>query len=146
LPQEIIQQIDVARSRPGAGGHVHFSMVTFMENRKGIDDQLSAGQYAQPALVPATPWLGRDVPAAPQASAARAGKALRLNLAAGKSDSLYAIWSRFGNEWRFSVAPAARADVTVADDARLGEATAVFVSAVDRLGNESERVQVWGKS
>jgi hypothetical protein len=33
----------------------------------------------------------------------------------------------------------------VADDAKLGEANAVFVSAVDRLGNESERVQVWKK-
>jgi uncharacterized lipoprotein YddW (UPF0748 family) len=141
-PQEIVRQIGIARARPGAGGHVHFSMAALMENRKGIDDLLMAGQYAQPALVPATPWLGNTLPAAPTVTAARAGKAIRLKLAVAKPDTLFAIWSRFGGEWRFSVAPA-RPDVAIADDAKLGEASAVFVSAVDRLGNESERVQAW---
>jgi uncharacterized lipoprotein YddW (UPF0748 family) len=144
-PQEIIQQIGIARGRAGAGGHVHFSMAALMENRKGIDDQLMASSYAQPALVPATPWLGSGAPPAPRVSAARAGKAIRLKLAVDKPDTLFAIWSRFGTEWRFSVAPA-QPHVSIADDARLGEANAVFVSAVDRLGNESERVQAWHKS
>jgi uncharacterized lipoprotein YddW (UPF0748 family) len=145
-PQEIVDQIGVARSRPGAGGHVHFSMAALMENRKGITDQLVAGQYAQPALVPATPWLGKTPPALPRVLATRSGHAVKLKLAAGKSDALYAIWTRYGNEWRFAVAPAARTEWMVADDAQLGEASAVFVSAVDRLGNESERVLVWQKS
>jgi uncharacterized lipoprotein YddW (UPF0748 family) len=144
-PQEIVQQIKLARARAGAGGHVHFSMATLMENRKGITDQLATGQYAQPALVPATPWLGNSAPAVPRVLATRSGRGIRLKLAAGKSDALYAIWSRHGNEWRFAVAPALTQAWTVADDARLGEATSVFVSAVDRLGNESERVQVWRK-
>lgn len=145
-PQEIIQQIGVARSRPGAGGHVHFSMVTLMENRKGIDDQLTAGHYAQPALVPASPWLGNTPPALPKVSAARAGNAVKLKMVPGKTDAVYAVWSRYGSQWRFAVAPAGQATMTVADDAKLGQADAVFVSAVDRLGNESERVQVWRKS
>jgi uncharacterized lipoprotein YddW (UPF0748 family) len=145
-PQEIIQQIGIARERAGAGGHVHFSMATLMQNRKGIDDQLMAGEYAQPALVPASPWLGNTAPSVPSVLANRAGHGLKLKLAPGKSDALYAIWTRYGSQWRFSVAPAAQHDVTVADDAKLGEANAVFVSAVDRLGNESERVQVWKKN
>jgi hypothetical protein len=145
-PQEIIQQIGIARERAGAGGHVHFSMATLMQNRKGIDDQLMAGEYAQPALVPASPWLGNTAPSVPSVLANRAGHGLKLKLAPGKSDALYAIWTRYGSQWRFSVAPAAQHDVTVADDAKLGEANSVFVSAVDRLGNESERVQVWKKS
>jgi hypothetical protein len=33
----------------------------------------------------------------------------------------------------------------VPDDAKLGAANAVVVSAVDRLGNEGARVQVWRK-
>jgi hypothetical protein len=44
---------------PGAGGHVHFSMAALMQNRKGIADQLRAVSYTGPALVPATPWLGK---------------------------------------------------------------------------------------
>jgi hypothetical protein len=144
-PQEIVQQIGIARERAGAGGHVHFSMAALMQNRKGIDDQLMASEYAQPALVPASPWLGNTAPNAPRVLANRAGHGVKLKLAAGKSDALYAIWTRYGSQWRFSVAPAAQHDVTVADDAKLGEANSVFVSAVDRLGNESERVQVWHK-
>jgi uncharacterized lipoprotein YddW (UPF0748 family) len=144
-PQEILQQISVTRARPAAGGHVHFSMAVLMQNRQGIDDQLRASTYAAPALVPATPWLGSDAPAAPRVSAAYKGGAVNLKLAPGKADALYAIWSRYGNEWRFAVAPAARGEWSVPDDAKLGAANAVVVSAVDRLGNEGARVQVWRK-
>ena len=66
-----------------------------------------------------------------------------LKLTAGKANALYAVWSRHGAEWRFAVVPASKVDWTVADDAKLGPATAVVVSAIDRLGNESERVSVW---
>jgi uncharacterized lipoprotein YddW (UPF0748 family) len=144
-PEEIVQQISVTRARPAAGGHVHFSMAVFMENRKGINERLRATSYAGPALVPATPWLGSDAPGTPKVAAARKGGAVNLKLSAGKSDALYAIWSRFGSEWRFAVAPASRVDWSIPDDARLGAANAVFVSAVDRLGNEGERIEVWRK-
>jgi uncharacterized lipoprotein YddW (UPF0748 family) len=144
-PQEILQQIGVTRARPAAGGHVHFSMAVLMQNRQGIDDQLRATLYAAPALVPATPWLGSGAPNAPKVSAAYAGGAVNLKLAAGKADALYAIWSRYGSEWRFAVTPASNGQWSVPDDAKLGAANAVVVSAVDRLGNEGERVQVWRK-
>ena len=44
------------------------------------------------------------------------------------------------------MAPASRVDWTIPDDGTLGAADAVFVSAVDRLGVEGARVQVWNKS
>jgi hypothetical protein len=144
-PQEIIQQIGIARERAGAGGHVHFSMVALMENRKGISDQLMAGQYGQAALVPASPWLGNTAPALPKVSASRSGNGIKLKLGGGNEDTLYAVWARCGSEWRFSVVPGAQRGAFVADDAKLGEVNAVFVSAVDRLGNESARVQAWRK-
>jgi hypothetical protein len=141
-PQEIVEQIAVTRTRERAGGHLHFSMAPLMENRKGISDQLRSTSYLTPALVPATPWLGGAQPEAPAVGAKRKGNAVHLTLAAGKANALYAIWSRHGGDWRFDVAPAARVDWVVADDARLGAADAVFVSAIDRLGNESARVKV----
>ena len=145
-PQEILDQIDHTRARPNANGHVHFSMAPLMENRKGISDQLRAVSYPGPALVPATPWLGNDAPAAPSVAAVRKGPSVYLKLAAGKSNSMYAIWSRFGNQWRFAVAPASRVDWAVPDDARLGAADAIVVSAIDRLGNESPRIEAWRKA
>jgi uncharacterized lipoprotein YddW (UPF0748 family) len=145
-PEEIVAQIGATRARANAGGHVHFSMAALMGNRKGIADQLKAGHYAAPALVPSTPWLGSERPGAPQVSAHRAANAVNLKLVAGKADAQYAIWSRFGTEWRFAVAPATRLDWSIADDARLGPVSAVFVSAVDRLGNESAPLAVWSKA
>lgn len=143
-PQEVLQQIAVTRARPAATGHVHFSMAAIMENREAIGDQLKAVHYTVPALVPATPWLGNMAPGAPKVGARRAAGGVRLKLAPGKANAQYAIWSRHGDQWRFAVAPASVADFNVADDARLGPATAVFVSAVDRLGNESPRLSVLG--
>jgi hypothetical protein len=68
--------------------------------------------------------------------------ALKLSAGAGKPVAQYAIWSRYGAEWRFAVAPASRPVLLLADDAAGGAAQAVVVSAVDRLGNESERINV----
>jgi uncharacterized lipoprotein YddW (UPF0748 family) len=132
LPEEIVQQIAVTRNRPAATGHVHFSMLALMENRQGIADQLRTTQYAVPALVPPSPWLGSQAPAAPKAEL-QGGK-LKLTPAEGSFN--LAIWSRHGKSWRFQVLPATRTDWPVED------ASSVVVSAVDRLGNESARVTV----
>ncbi|MBW8899266.1 MAG: family 10 glycosylhydrolase, partial [Massilia sp.] len=141
-PEEIIQQIMLTRARPAAGGHVHFSMAALMENRKGISDQLKAGPYATQALVPATPWLSKETPAAPKVTTSKAAGGTRLALAGSASTAQFAVWSRYGSEWRFAVVPAAAGEWLVADDGRLGAASAVFVSSVDRLGIESERIAV----
>jgi uncharacterized lipoprotein YddW (UPF0748 family) len=145
-PQEIIEQIALTRTRPSADGHVHFSMAALMQNRKGIADQLRAVTYAVPALIPATPWLGRDTPGAPSVAATKKGDTVLLKLAAGKSNATYAIWSRYKGQWRFATAPASRVDWSVPSDAKHGLPDAVFVSAVDRLGNESARMQVWKRA
>lgn len=143
-PEEIVKQIGVTRSRTGDHGHLHFSVAALMENRKGVCDQLKTQAYQYAALVPSTPWLGGSPPAAPAVMARRDGAGLALKLApgAGKAVARYAVWSRYGNEWRFAVAPGTRTELRLPDDGAAGAASAVVVSAVDRLGNESARVTV----
>jgi uncharacterized lipoprotein YddW (UPF0748 family) len=147
-PDEIVKQIGVTRTRSGVRGHLHFSIAALMENRKGISDQLRTQAYQTAALTPPTPWLGSDAPAAPQAAARRDsnGVALKLSAGVGRPVAHYAIWSRYGNEWRFAVAPASRPVLLLVDDAAGAAAQSVVVSAVDRLGNESERIQVYTRS
>jgi uncharacterized lipoprotein YddW (UPF0748 family) len=142
-PEEVIKQIAVTRARPAATGHVHFSMAALMENRQGITDQLKAVHYGQPALVPATPWLASEAPALPGAVARREGSTVTVKLTPGKNTSQFAIWSLHGGAWRFAVAQADKKEWTIADEGK-GAASAVFVSAVDRLGNESARVDALG--
>jgi uncharacterized lipoprotein YddW (UPF0748 family) len=133
-PDEIVQQIGLTRSRPQAGGHVHFSIAALMENRQGISDQLTAGHYAGAALVPATPWLGNKAPAAPAIEAKRSGGKLVIKFAPDAAHALYAVWALHGTQWRFSTVPGSQASC------KLDGASSVYVSAVDRLGNESARV------
>lgn len=144
-PKEILDQVALTRRRPGSTGHVHFSMVALAQNRKGISDLLRAGAYQGQALVPATTWLASEGPGTPLVSASRGKDGVNLRLKAGRANMLYAIWARHGGEWRFSVVPALRVNWTVPDDARLGPADQVVVSAVDRLGNEGARVHAWRK-
>jgi uncharacterized lipoprotein YddW (UPF0748 family) len=138
-PEEIVQQIDLTRSRAGVNGHVHFSMAALMQNRKGVTEQLKNTSYPSAALVPASPWLGSEAPAAPVVSVKRTGAGLAVALGAVRNASQFAIWARYGDEWLFTVAPASRSDI-VLTDANGVPAQGVVVTAVDRLGNESARV------
>jgi len=110
-------------------------MVALMQDRDGLATALQAGAYAQPALVPATPWLDATPPPAPVLALVQGpdGDGLQIEPGAGEAAARWAVWRRVGGVWRFSVLPgAARAVV-------LGGADAVVVSAVDRAGNAGAR-------
>lgn len=137
--EEIVQQVDVMRSRANVNGHIHFSIAALMQNRKGVSDQLKAVSYQGPALVPASPWLGSEAPPAPTVALRRHASGLAVALGNVQRASQVAIWARYGEEWRFNVVPAGRSEVVLTDEQGV-PARSVVVSAVDRLGNESPRV------
>ena len=62
---EVLEQIRITRAQPGATGNVHFSMTAFLGENDSLATRLATGLYAEPALVPATPWLGAATPATP---------------------------------------------------------------------------------
>lgn len=143
VPDEITRQIDLTRARKGAGGHIHYSMIALMQDRKGISGLLAVGPYTQGALVPATPWLDAVPPGAPTLRRETSGIAaggVSITAANGKPVSLYAIWRRHGRHWNFSVQPAVEPVINLAPDPKLGAIEALVVSAVDAVGNESPRV------
>lgn len=126
---EIAEQVLLTRSRPAAGGHIHFSMVALMQDRDGIATLLQRGAYAQPALPPATPWLGDRAPPAPRLRATGAG--VEIQPAGGERVARWAVWRRREGRWRFEVqAPAATLLQPAGEDR-------IAVAAVDRLGNLS---------
>jgi uncharacterized lipoprotein YddW (UPF0748 family) len=64
---EIAAQIEATRAQTGATGNVHFSMKALLREGTGsLADALANGVYAQPALVPASPWLEDKMPDAPE--------------------------------------------------------------------------------
>lgn len=136
--REIAEQIALQRERgERAAGHIHFSMAALMQDRDGLATRLQQGSYAQPALVPATPWLDDEAPPAP--TLRREGAQAVIEPARGEGATRWAVWRRFGSgdgaRWRLAL--------HTADERRLALATAegwptrLAVHAVDRLGNAS---------
>jgi uncharacterized lipoprotein YddW (UPF0748 family) len=77
---EILEQIRLTRAQPGATGNVHFSMKVFLDDPDALDERLTAGPYAQPALVPATTWLDVGTPPAPTISVRTEGGRAMLGI------------------------------------------------------------------
>ena len=127
--REFVDQIELLRSRPAAGGHIHFSMAALVPDIQGLASLLQVA-YAQAALVPATPWL--PAPPVGRPSLRAMNGRLQWLPAAGEPARRWALWRRSGGAWRFAVLPAAerQADAAGAD--------AAVLAAVDRSGALSE--------
>lgn len=148
-PEEIQKQVALLRQSPAASGHVHFSMVALLQNRKGLADVVQAGPYRQAALVPATPWLGDARIAAPtvqrlQTHGSSGAITLRVTPPpdAAADARTVAVWARYQHQWRFSSQAADQALVVLASDPTLGPPDKVVLSLVGRLGEESPRVSL----
>jgi uncharacterized lipoprotein YddW (UPF0748 family) len=147
--EEIIDQIRVTRETPGASGNVLFSMVALMQNRKGLSDQLRDGPYAEPALIPASPWLASHPLAAPlvRAYPQRDGS---VQVAWENQDMEYpaqwAIWARSGDQWHFSTYPPTVSTVRIVPAAGKS-VTAVGVGSVHRGGvaNFADPIRIGGR-
>jgi hypothetical protein len=139
--KEILDQVETTRRREGSTGVVHFSMKAFLVNAQGINGSLSGGLYAHRALVPESPWLATGKIAQPKARAAREDGRIVLHLSPGNRTPVrfYTIRVHLGR-W---MEPRLTSDgnVTLMLDPSL-KPDAISVSAVDRVGTESESVAV----
>jgi uncharacterized lipoprotein YddW (UPF0748 family) len=134
-PEEIVQQIRLTRKQPGADGHIHWNMKTLMRNA-GLDAALEHEVYAQPALVPAAPWLSSRRPGTPKLTVKKtgSGSGLIADWAPAAKDQpwLWVLQTRSGrDEWTTEILPAAQTSEAW-NSSRL---EVVALSAVDRYGN-----------
>lgn len=144
---QITEQIGLARANPGASGHIHFSMAALLQDRRGIARQLKSGPYASPALVPATPWLGAQVPTTPRlsrqnADATHARDTLTAECDRESRDGRLAIWKKYDARWVFSTQPTSQPQILLEPDPALGKPELIAISCVNRLGIESARNQL----
>ena len=135
-PEEILNQIRLARSQPGVAGHVHFSMKSLMPG-SALANALERTIYTEPALVPASPWLGRARPAKPTLAASYPEGPDRLQLSwrsvGPEPVSHWLLQTRAAGRWKTEILPGnARGR---AWHGKMPEVVAV--SAVDRNGNLS---------
>ncbi len=136
--EEIVREVELARTKPAATGHVHFSLIALLQDRKGVATRLAREVYPEPALVPATPWLGGEAPRAPRLGLRRGeeGEQVAIHRAwFGPKAALFAVWLRVDGRWHFAVRPCSDPSVALPAGTDL-----VVVSPVDRLGREGSRV------
>ncbi len=143
---EILRQIAITRAQPGATGHVHFSMRTFMrETADSLGHRLATETYREPALVPATPWLDSIAPRVPTArlvaDTLTGGRRLVLVPAAGETVWLWTVQELRDGRWTTRILPGAQRSTAVARNRRERAPEAVWVTAVDRTGNQSGGVR-----
>jgi uncharacterized lipoprotein YddW (UPF0748 family) len=136
---DIIRQIQATRATPGASGNVHFSMKALMRNSGGIADKLKRGPYAEPALVPESPWLGHETPEKPEVSAKRTdgGVAVELKVPDGKAPWQWLVRVLTNKGWKTVVLPGGMNEQVVALPNDV-DARSVLVSGVSRLGREGQ--------
>ena len=128
--EEILGQIAVQRELVPHGGHVHFSMVALARNRRGIADALKTGPYAEPAVVPASPWLAADaeLPAAQVDFEGQRDGKVKLRISGGRQ---HAAWLRYGERWEFRTGSVLQVPAEGLN--------ALVAIAFDAVGREGER-------
>ncbi len=132
-PDEIVGQVREARASGVSTGTVHYSFKALAASR-ALGGALQREVYAEPALVPPSPWLDAVPPPSPRVAVERrtAGLEAAFGPRAGETVRQFVIRMRRGAAWSWSLAPG--------DDRTRGVPAgvdAVAVSAVDRSGNES---------
>jgi uncharacterized lipoprotein YddW (UPF0748 family) len=101
--------------------------------------------YARPALVPAMTWLDDDAPAAPRVTMSRRDGSTTITLTPRGDEPafLWVIQARRADGWHTEIVPGSVREWVVGTTSAHTEAPqAVWVSAVDRAGNQSRPTQV----
>ena len=148
--REVVDQIAVLRSRAGgaqnrplgAGGHIHFSLIALQQDREGLAGTLQQGAYAQPALVPATPWL--SAPAVGVPGLRRLNGRVRIEPAvAAAAPVRWAVWRRLpaitpdaAPRWLFDALPPGAQDIAPAG------ADLLWVQGINRVGQLGGRAMI----
>ena len=127
--EEILRQVESTRARAGAEGNIHFSMKSLAEDFDGVATKLTAGPYAEPALVPAIRPQQGPPPSGPTLN--RDDRGVAFAPSDGEAAWLWVVRSRSGHQWRVEVLPgrAERHDIA-------STAHDVAVSVVARDGRE----------
>ncbi len=106
-PREIVDQVELVRRDAEATGTIHFSMKALLERYSSLGGQLAAGPYAEPALVPPSPWLAAAPPAAPRLSLTRRGDAVDAIMLPGDGERVrqWVVRARRGGRWSWELVP-----------------------------------------
>jgi uncharacterized lipoprotein YddW (UPF0748 family) len=131
-PDEIARQIAITRRQPGASGEIFFHLRNLTEN-PALAGVVRA-QYAQTALVPASPWLNSSPPGKPKISvttSAGANLVVRWEMATNEFAKSWVLQYRgTNNVWMTQILPANQTGSIFSNSTP----EVISISAVNRFG------------
>ena len=145
--EEVHNQIALTRKDPRSTGQVLWSVRSVIgssEKSRQLYESLQRGPYAQKSLVPSFDWLDKKAPPAPAASVQRSADRVTVSLRGGRGEPafVFGVWARYGDQWHFTTVPGGAPNISLNADASGNLPNAITLTAVDRCGNESERVNL----
>lgn len=137
--EEITGQVYIARGQPNVTGSVHFSMQSMMDENAPLVRHLTAGPYAEQALIPASPWLDNEPPGSPHASLETDTENFIINMSPGGNDEIrrWVVRTKINDSWEFDIIPGTKKTITLAGTNTVVKPDTVVVTGVDLSGNES---------
>ena len=146
---ELADQVSLTRDQAGASGNIHFNMTAFVNDWDALTSRMASGPYAEAALPPATTWLARAEPEAPVVTRRDEAAAVVLQVsppARPRAPTAAVRWwlvrARYPDGWRAFLADPTTRTIRLAADAGGQLPDLVGVSAIDRVGVESEVMHV----
>jgi len=132
-PDEIARQIKVMRNQSAARGEIFYHLRNLTDNPALA--HVVRAEYAQTALVPASPWLDSVPPGQPKLGLdeSRAGLRFQWETSGGKPAWLWILQYRTNEVWATEILPAGQTSRTFFNS----RPEVIAVSAVDRTGNVS---------
>lgn len=145
---ETLSQIMITRGMlPNSAGAVHWSLSSVIRS-SNLSKALLDGPYKKEALVPASPWLGNKQPEAPTVQTSKSTDGIQVSFTHPHADKVFrwVVYQQYGNSWTYQVLNRNEHGVTIAaslkdKNNRDISLVKIAVTAVDRLGNESERIE-----
>ena len=134
-PEEIIAQIRLTEKQPVSAGHIHWNMKSLLRGGE-MQSALARSVYAEPALVPASPWLATNTPAKPKLNVTIGGAAsvkLAWENNAPVKPARWVLQYQRDGKWKTQLLPGDQSSLML--DGPLPDA--LSLSTVDRVGTQS---------
>ncbi|HXT12086.1 MAG TPA: family 10 glycosylhydrolase [Candidatus Angelobacter sp.] len=138
-PNEIPDQLRLIRKNPGANGYIFYNASSLFTNSPRGDQlrhTLETEFNHQPALVPASPWLGSGAPAKPNFSITDSAKGVLLHWSPAGTNAgpirWWVVQTKSFNDWQTQILPAETTSQSLPFHPE-----AAAVTAIDRVGNAS---------
>jgi hypothetical protein len=99
-----------------------------VQDKGGLATALASGVYAEPALIPPSPWLDKKAPAKPKLKVSEDGK---LSWKPGNFDKVttWLLQTKIGNQWHLNILTGDAHDEVLSASPDI-----VALTAIDRCG------------